>query len=313
MNKPITIIGAGGSIANCLVPLITQKNEPLRLLSRSGYTIAGADCRKVDVSNQKELSAAIKDSRVVILLVGIEYSTAQWQVQWPKIMDNCITACIENNVPFIFFDNVYMYGQVDGIMTESTPFNPCSKKGEIRATIASHLLQQVKKNNIRASIARAADFYGPYAEEKSFFHQLVLKNLREGKKAQWMVNAKVPHSFSFTLDMAQGLYMLAHDENTLNQTWHMPTASPALSGEAMIAMAAELMGGNAKYMNLSKWMVKSFGWFNKVVGESVEMLYQYEHPYHFSSEKFEKHFNFKPTSYHDGLKASIDFYKKNIG
>ncbi len=308
MNKPITIVGAGGSIANCLVPLIIEKNEPLRLLSRSGSSTMGADCRKVDVSNQKELSLAIKDSKVVILLVGIEYTTAQWHTNWPKIMDNCITACIENNVPFIFFDNVYMYGQVDGIMTESTPFNPCSKKGEIRATIASHLLQQIKKNNIRASIARAADFYGPQAEEKSFLHQLVLKNLRAGKKAQWMVNAKVPHSLSYTHDMAKGLYLLAHDENTLNQTWHMPTAKPALTGEEMIALAANLMGQNNKYMNLSKWMIKSFGWFNKVVGESVEMLYQYEYPYLFSSEKFETHFNFKPTSYQDGLKATVDFY-----
>lgn len=270
----------------------------------------GADCRKVDVSNQKELSVAIKDSKVVILLVGIEYTTAQWQINWPKIMDNCITACIENNVPFIFFDNVYMYGQVEGIMTESTPFNPCSKKGEIRATIASHLLQQVKKNNIRASIARAADFYGPQAEEKSFLHQLVLKNLRAGKKAQWMVNAKVPHSLSYTHDMAKGLYLLAHDESTLNQTWHMPTASPALTGEEMIALAANLMGQNNKYMNLSKWMIKSFGWFNKVVGESVEMLYQYEHPYLFNSEKFEKHFNFKPISYEQGLRETNLFYKK---
>ena len=310
MNKPITIIGAGGSIANCLVPLIIANNEPLRLLSRSGYSTSGADCRKVDVSNQKELATAVKGSKVVILLVGIEYTTAIWQAQWPQIMDNCISACIENNVPFIFFDNVYMYGKVDGVMTESTPFNPCSKKGEIRATIASHLLQQVKKNNIRASIARAADFYGPYAEEKSFFHQLVLKNLRAGKKAQWMMNPKVPHSFSYTHDMAKGLYMLAQDESTLNQTWHMPTASPAISGEEMIALAAQMMGGNAKYMNLSKWMIQTFGWFNKVVGESVEMLYQYEHPYIFSSEKFEKHFGYTPTSYAAGLKETIDFYKK---
>lgn len=310
MNKPITIIGAGGTIANCLVPLILEKNEPLRLLSRSGFTLAGADCRKVDVGHQKELSAAIKGSKVVILLVGIEYTTAQWQVQWPKIMDHCITSCIENNVPFIFFDNVYMYGQVDGVMTESTPFNPCSKKGEIRAAIASHLLQQIKKNNIRASIARAADFYGPHAEEKSFFHQLVLKNLRAGKKAQWMMNAKVPHSFSYTLDMAKGLYLLANDESTLNQTWHMPTATPALSGEELISLAAQMMGVSPKYMNLSKWMIQTFGWFNKVVGESVEMLYQYEHPYLFSSEKFEKHFNYKPITYQEGLKASIDFYTK---
>jgi len=29
----------------------------------------------------------------------------------------------------VFFDNVYMYGKVEGVMTEQTPFHPCSKKG----------------------------------------------------------------------------------------------------------------------------------------------------------------------------------------
>jgi hypothetical protein len=34
----------------------------------------------------------------------------------------------------------------------------------------------------------------------------------------------------------------------------------------------------------------------------VEMYYQYDHDYIFNSDKFEKAFNFKPTSYEDGLK-----------
>jgi nucleoside-diphosphate-sugar epimerase len=227
MHKPVTIIGAGGAIANCLTPLFVEKNEPVRLLSRRGTSMSGAQSMAVDVSNQKELTKSLKDSSVVILLIGIEYKTALWQQHWPVIMDNCISACIENNVPLIFFDNVYMYGHVEGEMTEQTPFNPCSKKGEVRAKIASYLLQQIKKNNIRASIARAADFYGPYAQEKSFFHQLVLKPMMAGKKAQWLINSSVPHSLSYTMDMARGLYLLAHDESTLNQTWHLPTASPA--------------------------------------------------------------------------------------
>lgn len=309
MNKPITIIGAGGSISNCLVPLLLSNNEPVRLISRSAKAVVGADVHKVDVGNKKELSNAVKDSSCVVLLVGIEYTTALWQQLWPQIMDNTITACIENNVPLIFFDNVYMYGHVEGEMTESTPFNPCSKKGEIRANIANHLLQEIKKNNIRASIARSADFYGPHASEKSFFHQLVLKNLMAGKKAQWMVNPKAAHSLSYTHDLAKGLYLLIKDSTTINQTWHLPTASPALNAEELIAIASHELGISNNYTNLSKWMIKSFGWFNKTVGESYEMIYQNEFPYHFSSAKFENHFNFKPTSYTDGIKETIAFYK----
>jgi nucleoside-diphosphate-sugar epimerase len=40
------------------------------------------------------------------------------------------------------------------------------------------------------------------------------------------------------------------------------------------------------------------------------MYYQYDHNYIFDSSKFEKAFNFKPTSYEDGIKElSKTFYK----
>jgi hypothetical protein len=41
----------------------------------------------------------------------------------------------------VFFDNVYMYGRVEGWMTEETPMNPRSKKGEARPQIARMLLE----------------------------------------------------------------------------------------------------------------------------------------------------------------------------
>jgi hypothetical protein len=56
-------------------------------------------------------------------------------------MRNAIEAAKRANARLVFFDNVYMYGKVDGVMTEETPFNPCSKKGEIRAEIATSLLK----------------------------------------------------------------------------------------------------------------------------------------------------------------------------
>src|ERR1039457_5167717 len=64
----------------------------------------------------------------------------------------------------IFFDNVYMYGKVAGAMTEDTPFNPVSRKGEIRARIATSLINEWKAGRLTAMIARAADFYGPNAK-----------------------------------------------------------------------------------------------------------------------------------------------------
>jgi len=46
-------------------------------------------------------------------------------------------------------------------MTEETPFNPCSRKGETRAGIAAALIDEWKAGTLTGMIARAADFYGP--------------------------------------------------------------------------------------------------------------------------------------------------------
>src|SRR5258708_34014020 len=156
-------------------------------------------------------------------------------------MTNAISACKKMGGKLIFFDNVYMYGKVDGVMTEETAFNPCSKKGEIRAAIATQLLNEMKAGNIQALIARAADFYGPVGFATSVPNMLVFLNLKKGKKAQWLVNAKLPHSLTYVPDAAKALYALANRKGAVGQTVHMPTANNPLAGEQFIKATAKAM------------------------------------------------------------------------
>ena len=86
---------------------------------------------------------------------------------------------------YSFFDNVYAYGHVTGVMTEETPFNPNSRKGEVRAKIATMLLDEIKAKNLNAMIVRGADFYGPGAT-LSLIHSTVTERLKAGKGAQWI-------------------------------------------------------------------------------------------------------------------------------
>ncbi len=91
-----------------------------------------------DITDRDQTIRAVAGSNVVHLLVGLKYDHKIWREMWPRIMSNTIEACKRAGAKLIFFDNVYMYGKVSGPMTEETPFNPCSKKGEIRAQIADH-------------------------------------------------------------------------------------------------------------------------------------------------------------------------------
>jgi nucleoside-diphosphate-sugar epimerase len=303
-----TILGAGGMIANELVPILLANKENIRIVARHPKQQMGLDAVAADLENYEQTLFAIKGSSIVYLLVGLEYDSKIWAEKWPLIMTNTINACKATGAKLIFFDNVYMYGKVEGYMTEETPFRPCSKKGMIRAAIAKQLLQEMANGSIQALIARSADFYGTKSIRTSFANTMVFSNLSKGKTAQWLVNAKTPHAFTYVPDAAKALYLLANDATAYGQTWHLPTQSNPLTGEAFVAIAAQAMHQKIKVTVLSKFMVRLAGLFVKPIKESYEMMYQNDAPYLFDSSKFEQHFGIKPTSYEAGIVATAKHY-----
>ena len=224
-------------------------------------------------------------------------------------MQNVINLAKETGARLIFFDNVYMYGLVNGPMKEDTPYNPSSVKGEVRAGIATKLMDEAKAGNIKASIARGADFYGTDSGN-SFFDMMVLTNYAKKQTAQWIGDPNKLHDFSYIPDMGKGMYLLGQNPASDNQVWHMPTA-PAISGKELIELSAKIYSVGPKYFAVKKYMLWVYGLFNKTVMGTVEMYYQYNHDYIFDSSKFEKAFDFKPTGYKEGIKVMAEtLYKK---
>jgi nucleoside-diphosphate-sugar epimerase len=308
-----TILGAGGVIANGLAAELIGHGESVRLVSRHPQARQGAETRAADLTNAAQTLEAVKGSSIVYLCAGLKYSYPLWRQQWPLIIENTIEACKQTSAKLIFFDNVYMYGLVDGGMTEDTPYDPCSRKGDLRARIATRLMSEVRKGNITATIARSADFYGPGANQTSVLNILLLQRLAAGKKAQWLANTGVRHSFTYTEDAVKALYILAKDDNSWNQVWHLPTAADPQTGAELIEMAARALQKDPSFMRLTKWMIRLGGLFDRTTAELYEMLYQYEFDYLFDSSKFEKTYNFQPTAYEVGINATANAYRNDIG
>ncbi|KAA6459168.1 NAD-dependent epimerase/dehydratase family protein [Acidobacteria bacterium AB60] len=304
-----TILGAGGTIANGLAGILAADKRPLRLVSRNPKPMSEAELMAADLSDREQTIRAVAGSEVVHLLAGLKYDTAVWRETWPRIMGNVIEACKRAQAKLLFFDNVYMYGRVAGPMTEQTPYNPCSKKGEIRAHIATMLMDEVKAGSLQGMIARAPDFYGPDTPN-SVGNVLVFGPLAKGSAASCMVNADVPHSVIYTPDAARGVALLADRASAWNQVWHLPTVADPPTGRQFIEAAAKELGVAPKFRVLSPLMLKVFGWFNPQVGEMYEMLYQNDSPYLFDSSKFAREFGFGGTPYAEGIKATAASYKK---
>ena len=310
-----TILGANGTIAKELVPILLENNEQVRLVSRNPKPMAGTETFQADVLVYDDVLKALQGSAIAYLLVGLKYDIRVWKTDWPVIMTNVIKACQAVNCKLVFFDNVYMYGRVDGKMTEETPYRPLSKKGVVRAQIANKLMNEVKAGNITALIARAADFYGPNATETSIPYLLIFQKLFARKKAQAFVNADTEHSYTYTTDAARGIYMLAKRDQAFNQVWHLPTAAPPLTARQFITLAAITIHTGNKVTVIPKWMLKLGSYFNPLMRSLFEMLYQNEFDYEFDSSKFEKAFDYEPVSYERGVRKTVHWMmdqRKNL-
>jgi nucleoside-diphosphate-sugar epimerase len=210
MRIVVTILGAGGAIGNELVKELSARSEPVRLVGRNPKLVPGAaEAVAADLSNLDDTLKAISGSRVAFLVVGLKYDSRERECGRPDAQRNRSLQALQCQL--VFFDNVYVR-KSDAAMTEETPFHPCSKKGEIRAQIATTLLNEIKAGNLTALIARAADFHGPRVKT-AIPNVLVFDKFVKGAKAMWLANDSVKHSFTFTPDAARSLVLLADSEN----------------------------------------------------------------------------------------------------
>jgi nucleoside-diphosphate-sugar epimerase len=219
-------------------------------------------------------------------------------------MRNAIDACKRHSSALVFFDNVYAYGQVDGVMTEDTPYNPTSRKGEVRARIATMLMEEMGRGEVNAMIVRSADFYGPGAL-LSLTHATVTERLKSKKTPQWVGNPKAVHTFTYTIDAARTVALLANTPSAYGQVWHAVTSKEPMTGETYVRMACELAGTPFALQVAPRWLLALMGLFVPVLRENMEMLYQFERDYRFDSSKVEQAFGVTATPYRDGIAATL--------
>ncbi|MFH1818544.1 MAG: NAD-dependent epimerase/dehydratase family protein [Pseudomonadota bacterium] len=300
-----TILGANGVIARELSQALAAHASDIRQVSRNPRKVNPTDETFVaDLLDAQATSHAVAGSQVVYLVAGLKYNASVWQAQWPRVMRNAIDACKQHGARLVFFDNVYAYGRVDGVMTEDTPFNPISRKGEVRARIATMLLDEMRSGNLQAMIVRSADFYGPGAVQ-SFPHATVFERLKAGKTPQWIGNPNAVHTFTYTPDAGRAVAALARSAEAYGQTWHLPTTKEPLTGADFVRLACDLAGRPFKMQVAPRWMLRLMGLFMPVLRENDEMMYQFEYDYRFDSSKVEAALGLQATPYRQGIRASL--------
>lgn len=307
-----TILGANGIIGEELAKeLFKNYTKDIRIVGRNPIKVNNTDkLFKADLLNPEKTKEAVKESEIVFLTVGLPYSSEIFLKNWPIILKNTISACAYYKTKLVYFDNTYMYDQSGEFQTEESPFKPSGKKGIAKGIAAKLLLEAIHEKEVKASICRAPEFYGP-GKTKGITNTLIFENIKQNKKLKVFLSDDKKRTLIYTPDASKAMALIGNTEDTYGQTWHLPCDDNRLTYKEFIEMTSKLYGKELDYSILPKWLLKLVSIFNPMIKESQELFPRYEIDNIFSSSKFKDRFpDFKVTTYKEGINSILNEIKK---
>ena len=302
-----TILGANGIVAVELAKeLYNRYTKSIRLVSRNPKKVNNSDeLFPADLLDALQTEKAIAGSEVVYLTVGLPNRTNIWVEQWPVIMRNVLEACIKHQAKLVFLDNTYMYGEVDGLIKENTPFRAAGPKGKVRGLITNMLLDEIKQGRIQAVIGRAPEFYGP-GNTKSSTNTLVFWKIRKSRMIEVYLRDDTLRTLIYSPDVGRSLALLGNTSDVFGKTFHLPCDDNRLTSKDFIRLVGDIYGKQFEYTILSEKQVQEAALTNLEAGEILELLPRYATDFLFDSSKFKERFpEFKVTTYKEGITEVI--------
>lgn len=187
----------------------------------------------------------------------------------------------------------------------STPEQPCSSKGRLRAELARELLAMSDSGQLRVAIGRASDFFGPHAPQAAAIRDDVVSAIAQGKPAYLMGSADTPHSYSYIPDVACGLAVLGCDDAAQGRVWHLPVASADLTTRELLGRIADEAGTRLVLRTIPNWLQRTIGVFVPLFSAVAEMKYQWDVPFVLDDSDFRRTFGVEPTPLDAAARATL--------
>jgi nucleoside-diphosphate-sugar epimerase len=172
----------------------------------------------------------------------------------------------------VYADNLYAYGRVSGPVREDLPHRPVGPKGRARAAAMEHVLEAHRLERIGADVICVSDFYGP-GVTFAFLGERVFGPAVVGKMINLLGDPELPHSYTFILDFARAMVVVASEEGSFGQIWHVPEAE-TLTTREMVERIITAAGGTASYRVAPNWMEWVLGVFSRLIRELRETAYK---------------------------------------
>ena len=196
-------------------------------------------------------------------------------------------------------------------MTEDLPLAATTVKGRARAAMTAELLGAAHAGRVRVAIGRASDFFGAGVTETTLGER-VFANAVAGKRADFIGNLDLLHTYSYVPDVAEGLATLGTDERAINEVWHLPGPETVTTRAVLDLVAAEV-GHPVAVRSVPKLAVRALGLFNPLMRELAEMAYEFEEPFVLDTTKYQSTFGAAGTPLADAVASTVAWYRDPAG
>ncbi len=284
--QELHVVFGAGQVGPHLARQLAAAGHRVRLVRRSDAPVAipGVEAVRADARDAAAATEAARGATTVYHCMNVAYFARTWQAELPAILDGLVAAAGKARARLVVLDNLYALGKPGGRkLDEATPFDPCSRKGEIRARLHQQLEAAVQRGDVRAVTGRASDFYGPGGVGTHFADRFWPAALA-GKSASMVVPLETRHTYHFIPDVAAGLARLGQDSGA-EGTYMLP-CHPAEPTRALIDRHAAALGRPIAATRMPPLALKALGLFMPIIRELGEMAYQWEEPFEVDDAKF---------------------------
>ncbi|WP_051476997.1 NAD-dependent epimerase/dehydratase family protein [Arthrobacter sp. Br18] len=236
------VIGAGGGTGTAVVRELQRCGRRVRGVNRSGRADLpdGVEVVAGDAADPERMRQVCRGS--VVVYNAVNPPLVRWRQDFPAVIDGILAGAGAGaaGARMVFVDDTWMYGKVDGPMTEDLPDRPVSSKGVLRAWLAERVLAAHARGEVATVIGRAPELYGPAVE--SLLGRTLFVAAVRGKAGLWAGSMTEPLTPMFIDDFAYGLVELGERADALGRAWHLPTPPPTTAGEFIHQVSAGVVG-----------------------------------------------------------------------
>lgn len=305
-SKELHVVFGTGPLGMATARALLGRGHRVRMVNRSGKAeLLGVEVRGADAYDARAVQAASAGATAVYQCAQPAYH--EWVTKFLPLQSSIIEGVAAAGAKLVVAENLYMYGEVSGPMTEATPMNPHTRKGTVRAQMAEQLQAAHRSGKLRTTSGRGSDFYGPAVLE-SALGERVFGAALAGKAASGAANLDLPHTFTYINDFGEALAVLGERDEALGRAWHVPNA-PTLSQRQMITLIFEELGMPAKISSVGRLMLSIVGLFIVGARESVEMMYEFEQPFVVDSSAYSAAFGDHATPQRSAIQSTIAWYR----